>query len=458
VRRRPILLAALTASLLPACSGGGAAAETSGRPRGAIVVLLDTLRADRLSCAGHTRATTPALDALAAEGARFETVVSPAPWTLPSVGALLAAREPRHAFEDGQLAHSSVAAFARAGFRTAAVTEGAFVSRYFGLDMGFDDWDEEEGSVIVFEEEPRSATGIERTFAEARKWLTVHADEPFFLFLHTYEPHTPYNHFEFVAGEAPPRIGYGFGFEHLDRLRTGTLELTTDEHDFVDALYDGDIRSSDRHVGELIAFLRSKGLWEHTLFIVTSDHGEELGAHSTQFVFDHGHSLHDDLVRVPLVMHDPTRDWPVRRIVSQVRLIDVLPTVAERLGVELADDLDGRSLVPLLEGRETEHRLAHLTNTKRGPPRVGLRDGRFKLIVTIGPDAGEPVLMRPVPPAVQLFDLDADPGERSNLALARPRLVEALRAALDRMGATSLGSAIHDAELRERLRSLGYTE
>jgi arylsulfatase A-like enzyme len=445
--------------LCGACSGEAGSSKELDRPRGAIVVLLDTLRADRLSCAQHTRSTTPAIDALAAVGVHFETAVSSAPWTLPSVGALLAAREPGRAFEEERLTtRSAVVSFGLAGYHTAAFTEGAFVSRHFGMDAGFDEWTEEEGSVIVFEERPRAEHGIERTFDEARKWLREHGDEPFFLFIHTYEPHTPYNHFDFAPSPVPPRIGYGFGLEHLERLRSGELELTADERDYVDSLYDSDILSSDRHVGELVVFLQEEELWDETLLVVTSDHGEETGAHSSQFVFDQGHSLHDDLVRVPLVLRDPTADWPVRHVRSQVRLIDVLPTVAERLGVELPDDVDGKSLVPLLEGEESGHRLALLANTKRGPPRIGLRDGRFKLIVTTGLDAGDPVEMRPAPSAVQLYDLEQDPGERVNLAEALPQLVEELRSALERVQASPLGKGVDDAELRERLRSLGYTE
>jgi len=158
--------------------------EASKAPQlqGAILIVLDTVRADHVSCYGHDRPTTPALDGLADAGVRFEQVVSNSPWTLPAVVGLLTGEYPRRTFRE-RMSRSLVEVFQRAGLATGASTEGGFVSRHFGLDLGFDHFEEEEGNVQLWiedrEPEPDPEGGIEHTFDRARKWLAVHRDERF---------------------------------------------------------------------------------------------------------------------------------------------------------------------------------------------------------------------------------------------------------------------------------------
>lgn len=166
---------------------------------------------------------------------------------------------------------------------------------------------------------------------------------------------------------------------------------------------------------------------------------------------------------VPLILFDPLRQYPVREVSAQVRLTDVMPTIADRLGVSIERPIDGTSLLPLLRGTETEDRMALVGQTKVGPRRVGLRGMGFKYIATVGPGKRRYPL-DPTPPKHQLYDLNADPEERRNLAEARPELAATLREFLENqrqglrgMPEPELSDPV-DPSLRERLRSLGYIQ
>ena len=440
----------------------------SDRPRNAVVILLDTVRADRLSCYGHARATTPAIDAFAAQGVVFEQVVSSSPWTKPSICAVLDARQPSHAIdEDGRLVRSLVESFRKAGIRTAAFTEGGFFSRYFDMDRGFEHFVEEEGEVQLIEpgetrnEHPTG--GIANTFALARAWLAEHKAQPFFAVIHTYEPHMPYTNGDFARALPRGRLPATFTFDLHPRVRSGELELTADEMEYVRALYDGDLLNTDRHVGAFLAFLEEQGLARDTVVVLTSDHGEELGDHDPDLIGDHGHSLHDSLVLVPLILRDPTATSAPKRIASQVRAIDILPTIAERMHVAIDVPIHGASLVPLIEGRQAQDRPALMGWNGKGPASVGMRDGSFKYIVHVPGGAQNRILRHPSAPC-QLYDLKRDPGEKNNLCASRPKLVEALQVTLkQRTSGLDLRQELPDAEaiderLSERLRSLGYVD
>jgi arylsulfatase A-like enzyme len=453
---------------LSAGAGCGRAEDTAApRPlQGAVLILLDTLRADHVSCYGYPRPTTPTLDTLARSGVRFTQVVSPAPWTLPSVAAMLAGRPPGHALGE-RLSSSIVERLRAAGLETAAFTEGGFVSRAFDFDRGFAEFEEEEGAVRLVRpgepvEAPGPESGIAHTFSRAEQWLRRRRSERFFVLVHTYEPHTPYTHHDFSAGLRPGAVGTAFSLDMITRLRSGEITLDAGEIEYTKALYDGDILNADRHVGALLASLRAAGLADRTLVVVTSDHGEELADHYPANTGSHGHSLLDPLVMVPLIVADPTRRYPRQEVSAQVRLIDVLPTIADLLDVPVEPPVEGRSLVPLMEGGETGDRVAVMGNTRRGPPRMGVRAMGFKYVVTTGPDATTPPLS-PAPPERQLYDLTADRAERHNLATERPALAAALHRLLDGVpeGQPVSENAIiedGDAALRDRLRSLGYID
>ncbi len=476
------LLAALL-SLLAGCSEPSS--PTPSRPQGAVLILVDTLRPDRLGSYGHPRNTSPNLDRLAAQGVRFEQAVSAAPWTMPSVAALLAGRSPEAAFNRKlRLKSSLIESFQTAGLQTAAFTEGAFVSKHFDMDRGFDTFSEESGAFHAVVSGKRLNAkqplvgGVARTFSQARQWLAQHGDSPFLLVIHTYEVHTPYERPRFTQGEGG-RIGDHFDIELLRATERGEIKLTEQEREHIRRLYDGGIASTDRHIGNFLGFLDELGLRESTVVAVTSDHGEELGEHPEHLAFDHGHSLKDNLLLVPLIIHDPTRSWAVKTVSTQVRSIDILPTLAELLSVELETpaapvaDKPGRgaSLVPLMTGEETAHRIAVSSQVQKGGRAESLRDGRFKLITPLVGVASQSPPDMEEPRLVQLYDLEQDPTESHNLASERPDLVLSMQAWLAQwhlrgtplQGAEESGSGpldvqpqAMDEEHLEQLRALGY--
>jgi arylsulfatase A-like enzyme len=444
----------------------GARAPRGDRAQGAVVFILDTIRADHVSSYGHDRLTTPAIDVLAEKGVRFEQAVSYAPWTAPSVASILTGAYPAQVFREGKIAWSLAESFSAAGFSTAAVTEGGYVSRYFGMDRGFDYYHEEETDVpLMVEGRPFNAlpTGTtEKTFRLAREWLDDHADEPFFLVVHTYEAHTPYRSRDFVEGVDAGRLGSELRIEQVNAIREGQLVLTEEEKEYGRALYDGDVRNADRYVGEFMDFLEEKQIADSTVIVVVSDHGEELGDHYERHIFSHGHSLHDDLIRVPLVIYDPTQSGLPKTMPAQVPLLDVLPTVADLLGVQIERPVEGRSLMPLLTGEEQGNRIVMLGDTRWGSLRMGVRDGRYKYIAIVM-QQGPPLESLPVPP-VQLYDLEQDPGEQINIADAHPQLVrmysEVLQSWIARMDRPPAETEwdVSDDALLDRLRSLGYVD
>jgi arylsulfatase A-like enzyme len=272
--------------------------------------------------------------------------------------------------------------------------------------------------------------------------------------VHTYEVHTPYLRGEFTRGLERGRLGTTLEVEDpglLERIQPDAAEL-----EYVRALYDGGVATADREVGALLAVLEELGLDARTLVVLTSDHGEDLGDRTPLKPATHGHSLYDELVHIPLIVRDPDAEAGLR-IPQQVRLVDVMPTVLDRLGVALDSDLDGQSLASWSRPEERHERpaFARLTTHRFVVSKESLRTGRHKLIRNAFP-AQLPL---------ELYDLEADPGETHNLADAEPALRERLKAELDgvRSRVVEEGAADYRPDemsdaLRERLEALGYAE
>ena len=451
---RVALVVLMGLAALPAC--------TPARPRSAILIVLDTLRADHLSAYGNARPTSPALDALAQRGVLFETVVTNTPWTLPAMVGLLTGEYPSaRTYRDG-VQRSLVESLRAGGFATAAFTEGGFVSERFGFDRGFELFREPEGPIpeVGTTEATKS---IDTTFGWAREWLAAHGRErPFFVLLHSYETHTPYRRRTFAEGLERGRLDPTYEADYAMYVNKYETAFSQEELAYIRALYDGGVAEADRHVGQLLTALAELDLARDTLVVVTSDHGEDLGERKPMRPGNHGHALYDEQMLVPLILYDPTRRDPVRRVAAQVRLVDVLVTICDLLGLAPEADRHGRSLVPMMTGEETEDRVAWLEIPHHellgSPAHSGLRTGRFKVIVN--------------PPfaaagRVELYDLEQDRGERTNVVSRDPRRNAALKLEFDRIKAelAQLGvpdfrrkSDAPDPSLDERLRSLGYAE
>jgi len=441
---------ALLAGALSAACG-----ELAAPPRihGVVLIGLDTLRADALSIAGHPRETTPVLDALARQGVFFENAISNASLTLPGFVGILSGRYFSNRVFDGKLRLSLVERFRDAGFATAAFTEGGYVSRGFGFERGFDHFTEERARVIA---EPSPDTGIAKTFGEAREWLRENGARPFFLFVHTYEVHVPYQRRRFAEGLPMGALDETFDLRDNFGVVGGRIPVGETEIAYVRALYDGGVAEADAEVGRLLETLDELGLRDRTLVAVTSDHGEELGERIPSDLGRHGHALWDTLLRVPLIVSDPR--LPPRRVADQVRTVDVLPTLLELAGLEADPRAAGRSLVPLMRGEPGPERPAYAeVQGHRGAPRqAALRQDGYKLIWRDGGPGRAPHLA--------LYDLLRDPGETRDLADRDPERVGALARSLRGIqGEVGGGGPIApqaaeamDDEVRARLEALGY--
>jgi arylsulfatase A-like enzyme len=425
-----------------------------GRERpNVVLVSLDTLRADRLSCQGAERPTSPVIDRLAARGVRFANAFSPAPWTLPAHAAMLAGRYPGslspHRDETRLFARApQLSAMLReAGWATGAVTGGGFLRARWGADLGFD-------------------TFVEGDVQAAVRWIEAHAGGgPFFLFFHTYEVHTPYTDRRFADGMPGGRLVNIFRDD--DSLYQAVccrgMDATAQERAFLLALYDGGVARADEMVGALVAALDRTGVAGRTIVIVTSDHGEEFWEHLDRAA-QHGQSLYDELLRVPLVWSGPGLA-PGTVVEDPVSLVDIVPTVLALAGVPVPPGLDGIDLTPALRGHGGLPDRAILAEWPRsGPGKVAVRTRTAKLIEPV-PPFGPWVQTRPVrvPNRRELY-LASDVGERHDVAAAHPRIAAALLARIaDRRRLTATAAAPTppgklDPTTRAQLRALGYVD
>lgn len=338
-RRR---LAAAGAVVALAISGCGPRLAPT---RGILVLSIDTLRADRLGAYGHTRDTSPFFDSLAARGALFEQAISQYPSTLVSHMSIFTGLYPREhgVFPPrGQLAETIPTIpelLQRAGYRTAGFTEGGQMRGKHGFVRGFELFDDRA---------QRRFDDVERTLARGLEFLrSLQPDDRFFLFLHTYAVHTPYEppppYDTMYWDAAPPDVFAPTGRNFL-RLNSHRLTIEPAAVDYFKALYDGSIRYMDDRLRQFFAELEALGLADDLTVVVTSDHGEEF--------LEHGRLAHTQAYRetlhVPLIVVHPGMTT-ARRVAPLVESIDLAPTVLELAGLEPAG-MSGRSLYPWLAG------------------------------------------------------------------------------------------------------------
>ena len=434
-----------------------AARRAAGHPS-VVVISIDTLRADRLGAAGYFRALTPNLDRLADDGAQFLQATSTSPWTFPAHVSLFTSALP---FDFGERIWRAspnflmlAELFRNAGYRTAAYTGGTWVAARIGFDQGFESFEShdeiQEGGPAAY-------------LAEAADWVEKLDGAPFLLFLHTYEPHVPYIHGDFTDPDASGRMREMFDYEDLQRLRDGSLIPDEQERRHVIALYDGDVAAADRFIGAFLDRLDELRPLDDTIVVVLSDHGEDLWDHVEHRSADHGHSLYEEQLRVPLIIRKTGDVRGGLEFHEPVSLIDVAPTVLELAGLPPAPQYVGRSLaVSLRTGVEPRQSLIFAEMIEYGPDRFSVRNGDLKVIVTPCPD----VVLNNVHMAVdsvEVFDLERDPFERQNLFPGGHASWRVLAEFLNRraedhlhQGApTSEMSSVPD-ELLEQMRALGY--
>jgi arylsulfatase A-like enzyme/Flp pilus assembly protein TadD len=400
-----------------------ALALTACRPKdsypGAPILLIsiDTLRSDHLQAYGAkgvaTPATpaTPAIDGLRKDAILFERAYSHYPLTLPSHTSLLSGLLPTHhqvrdngGYTFDASKHPYLPRLLKdAGYQTGAAVSAFILRRATGLASGFDLYDD------TAESEERAGAV---TAQKALEWVRGRGDQPFFLFLHLYEPHAPY---------VPPE-------PFASRYRASP--------------YDGEIATADSVVGTVLAELKKLGIYDRAVIVLLSDHGEGLGDHGED---QHGFFLYRETLQVPLLLKLPGGDRAGTTVASPAQLVDVAPTLLALAGVKKPAGLDGQSLLSL-PGPDAPPRPIY---SETFFPRLhygwselaSLIEGRFHYMHG---------------PTPELFDLNADPGEKTNVLASERRAYASLRKAVDGYDRTLAAPSEVDAETARKLAALGY--
>jgi len=395
------------------------------------LIVIDSLRFDHLGCYGYHRETSPAIDKIAGEGITFDRVMSQSSWTKPSVSSLLTSTYPEiHGVKSIEDRLSTQETFLptilkKFGYVTGCIQTNPFLNAESGFNQDFDFYLE------LFENtpgicKPRINEAINAVF----DWVDQFTTNPFLLYLHVLDTHNPY---------APPKEFNRFGNTERD-------------------LFDGEVRFVDYYIGRIRSYIALKGLREKTIFIITSDHGEEFGEHGHSY---HAKHLYEEVLRVPLIISSPALIPSGLSIPTQVRSLDIVPTILDLLGIPPLAKHQGESLLPLLNLAPTPARPAISQigeqNCAEGKTElVALTTGDYKLIWNKKTDTQE------------LYHLQTDPREENNIAYGEKEKTQELQSQLGSLLQNTDEMPFHykptpkkvsfDEELLKRLRGLGYLE
>lgn len=453
------LLAAtlLVAATLPGRFAAPSAASIRS-PRLIVLVTVDALRADHLGVYGYPRPTSPHIDAFAREAIVIEHAIAQAPYTKASIASLMTGLYPTahktfttaanivdtmDGTVDGvrgatDVLPENVTTLAESlnarGYETAALTTNPFLIRDFGFAQGFDRF------------EFISAEGFapaEDVLEQAMQIVEQH-DRPLFLWVHLMEPHSPYAPAETFERDLPhllPARPIPNGFAIPDYLAPGRSR----DARFYETLYEREIRNVDAAFGAFLGALRKRPAWRDTMVVLTSDHGEEFFEHGG---FEHNRTLHDELIRVPLILRVPGLD--ARYLSWQAQLVDVMPTIVALAGGDAVRGVHGHDLQPFLGGTPQSEEPAYSEIVGQ---QYAVRTREWKLVAGPGEERA-------------LYALTRDPGEQHNLAPVHPRRVAAMEQVLERMVASAVNAgrrvtgatAPVDNATRRRLEALGYLQ
>jgi len=421
-----IILAAL--NMFSGASSQDFSALGDGAAFNVLVITVDTIRADHIGAYGYSDVETPAMDALAREGVLFTRAYSPTPLTLPAHTSIFSGTYPLyHGVRDngGYIVPDELTTmaeiFEEQGYDTAAFIAAYVLDSRWGLNQGFDtyfdDFDLSDQRFISMGAVQRPANEV---IDETVAWLNEAGQDPFFLWVHLYDPHAPYD---------PPE-------PYMSR--------------YAGARYDGEIAFTDSQIDRLLTTLEARGLGDNTFIVLAGDHGESLGEHGE---VQHGFFIYEGATRVPLIFRVPIEGFGGIERSEVVSLVDIMPTVLEMCGLEIPDHVQGASLVPFFHsGFAGEPRYAY---SETFYPRLhygwselaSIQDERYKLIMS---------------PEPELYDLQEDPGESINLVESRRAIfgqlrddAEVLIASLSEEESQAKFMDV-DEETLKKLASLGY--
>jgi arylsulfatase A-like enzyme len=437
-----------------------------------LLIMVDTLRADHLSCYGTAPVQTPHIDQLATGGLRYANAFSQASWTRPSVATILTGLYPsshgavHKADRLPDRADTLAEILQRAGYRTVGFANNANVSPAFNFQQGFDDYQYLAPDFFFGASEPASQLAVysglrlvrerflarhvdvhhyyqpaEAVTAAVRGWLDRRppGKEPLFLFVHYMDPHDPYFAHPF-DGEGYARVANPNPPPALaEKLRR---------------LYAGEVAYLDEHLGALFDDLRKRGLWDQTLVVLTADHGEEFHEHGGWW---HGTTLYDEQIHVPLLVKPARFTGPGKVMDDLATSLDIVPTIVASARLPLSTTLQGHPL-PLDGGAPSARQSVFAEEDLEGNVLQAVRTREWKLISA---NPGNPRGLAPE----ELYQLPRDPGEQTNAVGTSPAQAEMMRAELGKSvlqarahaGATEQAGA-EGAAQRERLRALGYVD
>jgi arylsulfatase A-like enzyme len=414
--------AALSFPAVSSMEASGAA--KSDDIRHVLLITLDTTRADRLGCYGYKKAVTPNLDSLAGQGIKFLNAYTHVPLTLPSHCSILTGTLPLYhqVHNNGfytldEQIPTLAEVFLRAGYKTAAFVASFTVDSRFGLDRGFQIYDDNFKSDEIlknFRSERRAGEVVDAFLP----WLNKNSNQGFFAWIHFFDPHLPYD---------PP---------------------SPFKESFPDRKYDGEIANMDSAIGVVIENLRKAGILDNTLIIVVGDHGEALGEHKE---IEHGLFLYEASMRVPLLFVCKNKLPTGRAVLAKVGLVDIMPTILKLASLPVPGTVQGISLLPWISGRKDGDRPTYIETYY---PRENFGWSEFKGLI----DGPWKFIQAPRP---ELYDLKNDPLEENNLFQKEPsvsrsmvkKLQDVIR--MNSRSAPALKRNMSSAD-EEKLRSLGY--
>jgi len=425
-----------------------------------LLISIDTLRADYLTPYDHNKNTSPNIDRFAKDNILFETVTSQAPSTAISHKSILYSLYPAvHKLTKDSVPketeQSPLQILQSKGFKTAAFVGGGQLSRKFGFARGFDSYWEAIRAEKDQPDTPEKKSGdrghLKLIEDNATKWLDNNYKENFFLFVHTYEVHCPYNppkryadkYTSWYKGDINPIGKCGDNYYNVQ-------PMSQDDYRFVQGLYSGSVNYVDEFIGRLIQKLKQLKIYDQTMIVFMADHGESLGERT--YV---GHNLpYQVQLHIPLIMHIP--GYESDRIDQNAIAIDVMPTIFDVLGFAKAYPFQGRSLIPVINGSTKIEKERVLISEQKD--RIRVRKGSWACIFSRIGD-----------PREELYNVDKDPEETNNLASSKQdkvrELVRYYSKMLDASKPMSARFVLDDQSrpeldeaTREQLKALGYVQ
>ena len=392
----------------------------SDRPKNIVLIVIDALRADHLGCYGYAKNTSPNIDALAAKSAVFEQAYSHAPWTMPSIASILTGLHPRDhgvtGWKDPLIASRLTLAehLKTVGYHTAGCVSHTILVPKYGYDQGFDLYD----TSVLEKGYPLDTFSSEHVTDFAVSALNKSLSEPFFLFLHYFDPHKKYFQHE----------GFFFGHNKVGK-------------------YDSEIAFTDHHIGRLLDLIKEKGLDDDTIVVITADHGEEFYDHGGKL---HGWKIYEEVVRIPLIIHVP--GFTPQRIQPIVAQSDLAPTLLSLAGLAVPEQMKGKAFETSTNNFRPRYNRSVFFETYFMDEvcKHGVRTGNWKLIHNCDVKTWE------------LFDLKVDPKEGTNLVESKPQKFTELKDKLNSFYRTAPSSVPKKTEmtdeLKDYLKSLGYIQ